>query len=116
PALALPPALGDALTRTMRAFLAPVEGAQARLAELKLRQREGIGDLRDLSDAIAATEAEVEPFVERFQLVQGEMSGPAPLACAARRVQSAIAAAAGGPVDMPHANALLLLAAALDGH
>ena len=108
----LPPALSDAVTRAGRAFLEPVETAQARIAALKLRQREGIGELRDLSDAIAATEADTQPFVERFQLAQADVPGPAPLVCATRRVEAALATSG----DTARANALLLLAAALDGH
>ena len=117
----LPLPLADALTRTTRAFLERVEIAQARLAELRLRQREGIGDLLGLSDAIAAIEADTEPFIERFQLAQTDLPGPAPLVCATRRVEAVLADSsvpAGGDAthDIARANAVLLLAAALDGH
>lgn len=110
----LPSPLADALTRSTHAFLAPVEAAQSRLAELQLRQREGIGELRGLSDEAAALVAEVQPFIERFRIVQDSDPGPAPLRCAARRVEAALADSQSGP--QPRADAVLLLAAALDGH
>lgn len=107
----LPPVLADALTRSTRAFLAPVEAAQSQLAALQLRQREGIGELRGLSDEAAALSAQVQPYIERFQLADAD--GPAPLRCASRRVEASLDGAAAGP---QRANAVLLLAAALDGH
>ena len=109
----LPLPLGDALTRAGRAFDEPLQQAQARLVELRLRQREGIGDVRGLSDAIASLEAEVQPLLQRFQLTLGTEPGPLPLVCATQRVTSALGA--GEAPGMPQANAVLLLAAALDG-
>ena len=101
-----------------RAFLEPVEAAQARLAELQLRQREGIGELRGLSDddrrdrgRRAALHRALPPRAAPTT------HGPAPLRCAARWVESALAGAAGAAARaMARANAVLLLAAALDGH
>lgn len=100
-------ALSAAVMQAGQAFHAPVAAAQTRLAELRLRQREGLGELRALSDEAASIDADVQPYVARFQLAGDQ--GPAPLACAARRLE---ATAAGDP---GHANATMLLAAALDG-
>lgn len=112
PTSRLPAVLTEALARAEHALLQPVREADARVAELRLQQREGIGELRSLSDAIASIEAGTQPFVERFQLGRGEHRGPVPLTCATRWIESD--AAPGQP--MAHANAALLLAAALDGH
>jgi cell division protein FtsW (lipid II flippase) len=116
----LPLVLRDALSRATQAFLEPVRKAEARMSDLRLQQREGIGDLRDLSTAIAALEADTRPFVERFALGQVDEAGPAPLVCATRAVEVALAEPAPSAADTGHAtaraNAVLLLAAAFDGH
>ena len=117
----LPALLTQAASRSARAFLAPVREAEASLKGLQLQQREGTGELRDMAAAIAAIEAEIQPFVERFQLANADAAGPLPLWCAVRWVEAALAepaaAAPGGAAmhDMARANAVLLLAAALDG-
>ena len=121
PSLSKPPAvLMQAVSRSAHAFLEPVSEAEARLKGLRLQQREGIGELRSMADAIAAIEAQTQPFVDRFQLAKADAIGPVPLRCAARWVEAALAEpAAPEPVDaareMARANAVLLLAAALDG-
>ncbi len=115
PVARMPVVLTDALSRIRQAFLEPVRNAEARADELRLQQREGIGELRALSDAIASLEAGTRPFVDRFRLAQSGEAGPAPVLCAARLVESALAADAAGP-DTARANAVLLLAAAFDGH
>ncbi len=112
----LPAVLTESIARAAHAFLAPVRQADARVAELRLQQREGIGELRELSDAIASVESDTRPFVERFQLGRGDAQGPAPLACAAGWMESAYAAAPAQDHPMARANGVLLLAAALDGH
>jgi cell division protein FtsW (lipid II flippase) len=130
----LPGTLTDARRRIRNAFLAPLKDTQARLADLRLQQREGLGDLLVLSNAIEATEAELKPFTGRYALDGPEGTGPTPLECAFEKVEGALArgAAAGTSSsqrdsgssqrdtasfqDMTRANALLLLAAALDGH
>jgi cell division protein FtsW (lipid II flippase) len=149
----MPPALTHAADRAAQAFAAPVVQAQARLDALLLRQREGVGELREIADAMASIEADIEPYLRRFQLPDDAASGPLPLHCAVRWVQAALAApgaaptsaqvAAGGvqsvaaerqqsvaagstpaPLaspskampDLARGNAILLLAAALDGH
>jgi cell division protein FtsW (lipid II flippase) len=118
PVLRMPLVLSDALSRTRHAFLEPVRKAEARIDELKLQQREGLGEVRGLSDAIASIEAQTRPFVERFRVTQGDEPGPAPVNCAGRLVESTLAAgsAADDAGDIGRANAVLLLAAALDGH
>ncbi len=120
PVSRLPVVLTDALARARQVFIEPVQQAQARSSELRLQQREGIGELRALSDAIAALEADTGPFIERFEIAQGDEAGPKPLACAARAVQAAIAPSPAAPAgdaarEMARANAVLLLAAAVDG-
>jgi cell division protein FtsW (lipid II flippase) len=107
----LSPAIGDALARARQVFVAPLNRANERLDALRQRQREG-EDVRALADAIAAIEADVQPFVERFQL-GGETGGPRPLGCATRWAESTLAAP--GEAPTPRANGVLLLAAALDG-
>jgi len=116
----LPVLLTQAVSRSTQAFLAPVREAEARVESLKLQQREDAGELRDTADAVAAIEAEVEPFIERFQLADAETAGPLPLRCAARWADAAWAdpvesGSVGATSEMARANATLLLAAALDG-
>jgi cell division protein FtsW (lipid II flippase) len=116
----LPPALSLAQERAAQAFLAPVREAEARKSGLRQQQQEGLGDSRDLVDARAATEEQIDAFVERFQLADAAAPGPLPLACALRWAQAAWAEPAALPADKPSqpmakANAALLLAAALDG-
>ena len=116
----LPPALSDARARARTAFLAPLRDAQARLAELRLQQREGLGDLLVLSNAIEATEAELQPFVNRYVLDAPDGAGPLPLECAFERVEGSLTREATSTAasyrDTARANAVLLLAAAIDGH
>ncbi|HJW10871.1 MAG TPA: FtsW/RodA/SpoVE family cell cycle protein, partial [Albitalea sp.] len=88
---------------------------EARLNRLRLQQREGIGELRGLADAIAAIEAETQPFVDHFQLATPDAAGPLPLGCAARWAEAALAEPASTAPKAARANAVLLLAAAVDG-
>jgi cell division protein FtsW (lipid II flippase) len=111
---AMPSQLVDAFARTTRAFRRPLADAQQRRAELRLQQREGLGDLLALDHAIESIDAELQPYIERYDLVDGEPGGPLPLACAF----SAVGAALAVPTergDVARANALMLLGAALDG-
>jgi cell division protein FtsW (lipid II flippase) len=116
----MPPALTDAHARARTAFLAPLRDAQARLADLRLQQREGLGDLLVLSNAVEATEAELQPFVNRYVLDGPDGAGPMPMECAFEKVEGSLArpatSAATSYRDLARANALLLLAAAIDGH
>ena len=115
----VPAMLARAIGATTAAFRAPLDQAQARIAELREQQRSGEGDVLALDQAIDATRAEIEPFARRYVLDADGRGGPRPLACATAWMQDAIAAS--GRHAMPvreamRADALLLLAAALDGH
>jgi cell division protein FtsW (lipid II flippase) len=112
PPATLPTALTQATARAAQAFNAPVLDAQLRLNALRLQQREGIGDLRDVAGAMAAIEADIRPYVERFRLDAAGDAGPLPLACALRWAQAGVA---GDDNPTARANAVLLFAAALDG-
>ncbi|MEP7058961.1 MAG: hypothetical protein ABI809_14445, partial [Caldimonas sp.] len=113
----LPDSLSRAAVHAARAFVAPLREAEARVAALQARRRDGADGVRDSADAAAAIEAEVQPYVERYQLTDGDDSGPRPLACAMRWAEAALAA---GPradrgAETARADAVLLFAAALDG-
>src|SRR5581483_9098847 len=115
----LPASITGAIQRTRQAFLAPVRDAQMRIAEWQAQQRDGIGDVLALGHAIDTARAEIQPFLDRYAIDDSIAAGPVPLACATRSVELAFAngAADGGARrDTLNANALLLLAAALDGH
>ncbi|HEV7912587.1 MAG TPA: hypothetical protein VGP22_02370, partial [Albitalea sp.] len=109
----VPAALAETLARARRAFAEPIAQAEARRNQLRVQQREGLGELRGLADEIAALEARTQPFADRFQIASSA-DGPAALACAAQWVDAALAG-----TETAHgsarANAVLLLAAALDG-
>jgi hypothetical protein len=49
-----------------QAFLAPLQDAQARLADLRRQLLEGQDDVLVLGDAIKSTEAEIQPFIKRY--------------------------------------------------
>ena len=110
----IPQPLRNALTRASQAFSLPVEQAQRRLVELRAQQRDGLGDVLALGDAIASTEADIQPFLERYAMEPGEASGPRPLVCALELLQGAFADSRAKPEA--RANAVLLLGAALDAH
>lgn len=116
----LPRGMADVRARIRLAFLAPLKDGQTRLAELRLQQREGLGDLLVLSNAIEATEAELRPFVDRYALDGADGAGPVPLECAFEAVEGSLASYAARRAnayhDVARANALLLLGAAVDGH
>ena len=116
----MPLPLVDAIGRTRSAFLAPLNDAQARLSGLRLQQREGLGDLLSLGNAIEAAERELEPFVRRYELDGPDGAGPRPLACAYELADRALARSTGAAANpqggIARANAVLLLGAALDGH
>jgi cell division protein FtsW (lipid II flippase) len=115
PPNAIPMSLVNAYAETARAFRRPLAETEKRRGELRLQQREGLGDLLALGNAIDAIDAEIEPFVARYALSAVDAAAPRPLACAFERVKSATAGAAERG-EAAQANALLLLAAALDGH
>jgi cell division protein FtsW (lipid II flippase) len=109
----VPLRLDAALARVREAFLAPLQRVEARAAELRLQQREGLGDLRGLADALSALDDQMQPYVARFHLGP---DGPQPVACAARQVEAALWRPVGPEDESWRAEAVLLLAAALDGH
>ena len=117
----LPLELAQATAQAARAFAAPIRAAEDRLAVLRTRQRDGSADVREMADEMAAIEAESQPFADRYRLVEPtRVSGPVPLACVTRWLDSALAERRTGNVsdasaDRASANALLLFAAALDG-
>ncbi len=115
----MPLILASANARARQAFLAPLQDAQARLGELRLQQREGLGDLLALGNAIEAIDTEVQPFIKRYWIESPDAYGPLPLVCAYERVNAALASASArsGPGrELARANALMLLGSALDGH
>src|SRR5207244_12177305 len=102
-----------------RAFQRPLADAERRRAELRLQQREGLGDLLALGNAIESIDAEIQPYIERYSLGSADAAAPLSLVCAFDMVKAAIAridALGFERGDGASANALLLLGAALDGH
>ncbi|HKE40231.1 MAG TPA: FtsW/RodA/SpoVE family cell cycle protein [Casimicrobiaceae bacterium] len=115
---AIPRGLIDAFAQTGRAFLRPLADAERRRGELRLQQREGLGDLLALANAIESIDADLQPYVERYALGKSESGAPLPLACSFAMVKRLISSNPAVPSergDSTAANALLLLAAALDG-
>jgi cell division protein FtsW (lipid II flippase) len=111
-------ALTQRLERAARAFALPVRDAERRIDALRVQAREGAGELRGNADAIAAAEAEIAPFVERYRLSANRSAGPEPLACAARWTAATFAAQPDESSEgarSARADFALLLAAALDG-
>ena len=114
----MPTVLRDAYAQVTRAFRQPLAEAELRRAELRLQQREGLGDLLALGDAIDAVDADLRPYMERYRLDSGD-GRPLPLVCAFELVNDSVArakATAAADSDTAAANAVLLLGAALDGH
>lgn len=108
----LPVALADAAARAQNAFMHPVQQADERLSAVRLQQSEGVGDLLATGDAMASVEADLQPFMTRYALRRPH--GPLPLRCAISAVGTQPLGA--GSVDPGRADAVLLTAAALDGH
>ena len=116
----------DASTAQAGAVLVlPLQQAQARLDRLRVDEAEpeaGAGnDVRAEANAVAAIEAELQPYIERFQLrgavLAGDGAGPPALFCARQGLQAALRGAGGsGAATTRRADAALLYAAALDGH
>lgn len=115
---AVPSGLASARLAAQQAFLAPLRTAEARIAQMREQQREGVGDVHVLGDAIEAARDDIAPFLERYAIAAGTSEGPRPLACAYDVVRSAFAngSTRPGPArDAVRANVVLLLGAALDG-
>ena len=114
----MPSALAIANAAARQAFVGPLQEANGRVADLRLRQREGVGDLLALGNAIESVRADIEPYVERYGIDTRDGIGPTPLACAFEQVDASLVygGARSTTRDSARANALLLLGAALDGH
>jgi cell division protein FtsW (lipid II flippase) len=115
----IPPLLTRAVARATRAFVAPLEEAQARVTELRQQQRDGAADLLTLDHAIDTVQAEFAPYARHYALSPAATEGPRPLTCALESLQAAIANTAvrsAAARDTLRANAVLLFGAALDGH
>jgi cell division protein FtsW (lipid II flippase) len=112
---AMPPVVADAYAQTVRAFRRPLADAEARRAELRLQQREGLGDLLELDSAIEAIDAELQPYIDRYALTGRDGAAPQSLLCAFQSVKSAVATGSERG-EVAAANALLLLGGAFDGH
>ncbi len=114
----LPLALVDAVARTAHAFQRPLAEAEARRAALRLQQREGLGNLPALDNAITAIDAETQPYIDRYALDRSSDGLPLPLSCAVGLVKESLArhrALSPERDDGAPATTLLLLGAALDG-
>ncbi len=105
------------------ALVRPLQQAQDRLDRLRAAAPESGSEadreVRAEANAVAAIEADLLPYIERFQLrgaaLAGERMGPPALACAQQGLQAALASG-GGSAPTRRADAVLLYAAALDGH
>jgi cell division protein FtsW (lipid II flippase) len=115
PAENMPLSLVNAYSQTVRAFQRPLADAERRRTDLRLQQREGLGDLLALGNAVEAIDAEMQPYVERYSLSGRGDGAPVPLACAFDMVKSSLAAPPERG-ETARTNGLLLLGAALDGH
>jgi cell division protein FtsW (lipid II flippase) len=114
----LPAILTETRGRIAVAFEKALRAAETRLAELRRQQRESAGG-RPRSDAIESLDAEVRAFEQRYALDGGGSSGPRPLVCAFEHVAAATRSPSRTSEERSTssiANALLLLAAAMDGH
>ena len=87
----LPPALALKIERARRAFVLPLHDAESRVAALRRQAQDGSDELRDNADQVAAVEAEIAPYVDRFRLAAGDAGGPAPLRCASEWTAAALA-------------------------
>lgn len=115
----MPQLLESAATRARQAFVEPLNEAEARLAALRLQQREGVGELLSLGDTIQLLENDLRPFVQRFTLGGPNDAGPMPLHCVRKMMDVEFAlpgdTAPGSARHLARHNALLLFGAALDG-
>ena len=115
----MPRSLVSANVQATQAFLAPLQSAAARRAELRQQQQDGLGDLRALGDAIDVADAEVPLFLERYAMSGDAVDGPRPLGCAFDSVQQLLSDVVAQPASEANAlraNAILLVGAAFDGH
>src|SRR6185295_17643157 len=118
PPTRIPGPLAQAIARASEAFQRPLRDAEQRALALRTQAESGGSELREQADAIAAIESDIAPFRQRFQIASGDDAGPLPLRCAARWLDGALAtrgAADAASAATARANAVLLVAAALDG-
>jgi cell division protein FtsW (lipid II flippase) len=114
----MPSVLASASARAKHAFAGPLQDAQARIAELQRKARDGDDDVLAAGNEIEALDAELQPFIRRFSIDASGANGPLPLSCAYAQVESALSDTAKSSAagrEMRNANALLLLGAASDG-
>ena len=97
----MPRALQNARVQVKEAFLAPLRDAEFRLADLRHREREGPGDLLAIGDAIASAEAEIQPYLTRYQIDGTDGEGPLPLACAFAQVEGTLGEASRASAGVP---------------
>jgi cell division protein FtsW (lipid II flippase) len=119
PVLRMPRSVESANTQATQAFVAPLQAAAARKAELRLQQQEGLGDVLALGDAIDVADADVRLFLERYAMGGDALDGPRPLVCAYDSVQQVLSDVVARPeseANVLRANAILLLGSAFDGH
>jgi hypothetical protein len=110
----MPAVLVDSQTRIKAAFSTPLRKTQAHAADLRLQPREAPGDV-PLGEA---TDARIRSFVRRYALDVTTGAAPMPLTCAYELVAAALSStpASRDPASRAaRANAVLLLAAAMDG-
>jgi cell division protein FtsW (lipid II flippase) len=119
PPAAIPQSVVNTYAEIGRAFQRTLTEAERRRTELRLQQREGLGDLLALDGAIESIDTEIQPYIERFALGGRDGGQPLQVACAFEMVRASLArndAKALERGEGARANALLLLGAALDGH
>jgi len=121
PASMIPSALAAATAQATQAFARPLRDAEERVLSLRAQAESGDAALRDQAAAALAIESDLAPFRQRFQIASGDDAAPLPLRCAASWLEGALSARLPGDRDAAasaataRANAVLLLAAALDG-
>jgi len=111
----MPFALADANARARRAFAEPFLREQSRLAQLRLQPREAPDDASRIANRIDAIETRLREFAHRYAIDPGIAPSPASLVCAFDLVAAVTAARSHDADGAAGGNALLLLAAALDG-
>jgi len=116
-----PSALAAAIAQATQAFARPLRDADERVLSLRAQAESGDAALRDQAGAALAIESDLVPFRQRFQIAGDDDAAPLPLRCAERWLDGALSARLPGDRDAAaiaataRANAVLLLAAALDG-
>ncbi len=117
---AWPAPLSLKVGRANEAFVDPLRAFEREREALVGETAEGSSAASDKGDALVALETERERYVARYGLTRGALGGPTPLRCATAWVDDMLRAGASLPADagtvrQQGADALLLLAAALDG-